>query len=238
MGHDNENSRFVCHTCIDDFYLKEEIRCEGKSRTCMICAKKRRTIAFGDLCSRVHDIITSEFVPTDREPGSWTLYKEAGIDWVRKGQSMYDILDEMLKCGDSLIKSVKKELSSRYYSFEDMVSGEEDLYGDEIHYELRDPDDYRFRGTWLDFETEIRTRARFFNSKAESRLKEIFCDLDCFKNYAKPLIRKIEPNAETEVLYRARCAFNRTEIAHILENPVHELGAPSSRLAVSGRMNP
>ena len=238
MGYDNKNGRFVCHACIGDSYLKAEIRREETLHVCMICGEKQRAIAFCGLCSRVHDVIASEFLRTESEPSSWALYKELEVDWIREGENLYDILDQMLECGKSLIKAIKKELSNRYHSFDEAAAGEEDPYGDEVHYKLRELEDYRFRGTWSDFETEIRTRARFFNTEAESHLNQIFCDLNCFQSHTKPLIRKAGPNTETEVLYRARRAFNRTEIVHILEHPAHRLGAPPSRLAVSGRMNP
>lgn len=238
MGRNNENSQFVCHACIGDVYLKGEIRSEREPHACMICGKKKRAIPFCDLCDRIHYILTSEFVRTDSEPSSWALYKELEIDWKREGENLYDILDEMLECGESLIEAVKKELSSRYYSYDEMVSGEEDPYGDEVHYRLQEPEDYQFCSTWSDFEREIRTRNRFFNSKAESLLNKIFSSLDCFQAHAKPLIRETGPGTGTEFLYRARCASYRAEIARILEHPACELGAPPSRLAASGRMNP
>ena len=238
MVRDNKNSQFVCHACVGDAYLKKEICRNGKLHTCMICRKSRQAIAFDDLCSRVHYIIISEFVLTDREPDSWIFYKETETGWIREGESMYDILDEMLKCGDLLIEAVKKELSSRYFSFDEMAAGEEDLYGDEVHYKLQESDDYWFCKRWSDFEKEICTRGRFFNSKAESYLDEIFCDLDCFQSYAKPLIREVGPGTKTEEIYRARCVFSRAEIADVLKHPRRELGAPSSRLTKSGRMNP
>ena len=238
MVRDNKNSQFVCHACVGDSYLQEEMLCNGKLHACMICRKSRQAIAFDDLCSRVHDIIISEFVLTDREPDSWAFYKETETDWTREGESMYDILDGMLKCGGSLIEAVKKELSSQYYSFDEAAAGEEDPYGDEVHYKLRETDDYWFCDRWSDFEKEIRTRGRFFNSKAESYLNEIFCDLDCFRSYTKPLIREAGPGTETERIYRARCVFDRAEIAQVLEHPRRELGASPSRLTKSGRMNP
>lgn len=238
-NYDDENPRFVCHACIGDAYLKAEIQLEEKRQTCMICGKKRgRAIAFDDLCDRVHNIVSQEFHQTASEPVSWAPYKEAEIDWERDGETIDEILYEILECDEPLIEALKEELSEQHHSFDNAAAGEEDPYGDEVHYQLRKPNDYEFLDAWSAFETEIRTRARFFSSNAESALDEIFGELSRFRTRRRPLIREAGQGTATEVFYRARRAFDNAEIARIVEHPARELGAPPSRSAESGRMNP
>ena len=235
---DDNNDTFVCHACIGDRYLKSEIRRQGSAQTCMICSKRKRAIDFGDLCDRVHQVITDEFDRTANEPESWAAYKGGDVDWERDSEPIDKILYDVLECDEPLMEALKEELSNQHHSFDNAAAGEEDPYGDEVHYEPSEPNDSEFRGAWSTFETEIRTRARFFNSKAKSILDEIFRDLNRFSNHSKSLIREAGPNTNTEVLYRARSASDTTEIARMVEYPATELSAPPSRLTGSGRMNP
>ncbi len=237
-NNEDDNPPFVCHACIGDRYLKSEIRRGGTVQTCMICSKRKRAIDVGDLCDRVHQVITEEFDRTASEPESWTPYKEANVDWERNGEPIDQVLYEVLECDEPLIEVLKEELSNQHHSFDDAASGEEDPYGDEAHYEPSEPNDIEFRDAWSTFETEIRTRARFFSSKPESILDDIFSDLNRFRTHTKSLFQKAGPNTKTEVLYRARRASDLKEIGHIVEHPARELCAPPSRSTGSGRMNP
>ncbi len=235
----DESPRFVCHECIGDTYLKAEIQREEKRQGCMICGKKRnRAIAFDEVCERIHDIVNQEFQLTASEPESWAPYKEADIGWDREGETIDEILYEILQCDQPLIDALKEALSEEHHSFDDAAAGEEDPYGDEVHYELCKPNDYEFHDMWSAFESEIRTRARFFSSKAESALDEIFGDLARFWTPSRPLVREVGPGSATELLYRARRAVDNAEIARIVEHPARELGAPPPQAAGSGRMNP
>ena len=235
---DEENDTFVCHACIADRYLKSAIRRKGGAQTCMICSKRKRAIGFVDLRDRVHQVITDEFDRTANEPESWAAYKEGDVDWERDGETVDQILYDVLGCDEPLMEALKEELSNQYHSFDDAAAGEEDPYGDEVHYESREPNDSAFRGAWSTFETEIRTRARFFSSKANLILDDIFRDLNRFSNYSTSLIREAGPNTNSDVIYRARRASDTTAIARMVIHPATELSAPPSRLSGSGRMNP
>ena len=235
---DNENEQFVCHECIGDDYLKSDIRRSGSVQTCSMCDSVRPAIAFGVLCDRVQKIVSEEFVRTPSEPENWTLYKEGNVDWEREGEPIDSILYEILESDQPLIEALKEELSDRHHSYDDALCGEEDPYGDDVHYILEKPDDAKFIDAWSTFESEIRTRARFFSSKAETTLDDIFGDLSSFQTRKRPIVREAGPKSETNVLYRARSASSHADITRIVENPARELGAPPSRLTGSGRMNP
>jgi hypothetical protein len=232
-GDEDDAPRYVCHECIGDAYLKAEIQREEKLHTCVLCGKKERAVAFDELCDRVHKIVSEEFDPTASEPESWTEE-----DWEREGDAIDEVLTEILECGEPLVEALKRELSDQYFSIDDASVGEEDPYGEEARYRPRNPDGYGLYETWSDFETEIRSRARFFSSTAESALDDIFGELSRFRNHERPLIREAGPGTMMDVLYRARRAFGHAEIARIIEHPARELGPPPSRSAGSGRMNP
>lgn len=232
------SASFVCHRCIGDAFLKTEIKRVKSLHTCMICGGHRRAIAFCDLCERVHGIVSEEFQPTDSQPESWEAYKDGDIGWERDGQSVDELLEEMLECNQKLIDAIKEELSGKHFSLDDAAAGEEDPYGDEVQYELREANDSDFHDAWTAFESELRTKARYFSSHAEVALKSIFGDFNRFKNHKQPLIREAGPGTTTEFVYRARRAVDNEEIRRMVEHPGRELGAPPSRVAGSGRMNP
>ncbi len=233
-----DDLQYVCYGCIGDAYLKAEIKADGKRQLCGICGNRRRSIAFDSLCERVHQIVSEEFKRTASEPDNWALYKESDYDWEREGDQIEEILYEILECNESLIAAVKERLSDLHFSFDEAAAGEEDPYGDEAHYVRRKPDDHELWRAWSHFEDEIRTRARFFNRTAKSFLDGIFGELSRFGAQKRALIRDAGPGTPTQFLFRARRAFGTSEIARIVERPARELGAPPSRSAGSGRMNP
>jgi hypothetical protein len=238
MSEIEDDLQFVCYECIGDAYLKAEIKAEGKCQPCAICGNRQCSIAFDSLCERVHQIVSEEYERTASEPDNWALYKESDYDWEREGDQIEEILYEILECDEALIAAVKERLSDLYFSFDEAAAGEEDPYGDEAHYVQRKPDDREFQGAWSLFEKEIRTRARFFSRTAESVLDGIFGELSRFGTQKRALIRDAGPGTPTQFVFRARRAFSSDEIARIVEHPARELGAPPSRSAGSGRMNP
>jgi hypothetical protein len=195
-------------------------------------------MAFDSLCERVHQVVSEEFERTASEPDNWAIYKESEFDWEREGDQIDEILYEILKCDEPLIIALKERLSDLYFSFDEAAAGEEDPYGDEAHYVQRKPDDHELWGAWSHFEDEIRTRARFFSRTAEAFLDAIFGNLSRFGTQKRALIRDAGPDTPTQFMFRARRAFDVSEIARIVEQPARELGAPPSRSAGSGRMNP
>ena len=220
-------------------------RCGGETkaaksdgRICMICGKCRRSIPFDALCERVHQIISEEFERTASEPDNWALYKESESDWEREGDQIEEILYEILECDEPLITALKERLSDLYFSFDEAAAGEEDPYGDDAHYVPRKPNGHKLWDAWSRFEDEIRTRARFFSRTAESVLDGIFGELSRFGTQKRVLFRDAGPDTAMQFVYRARRAFSSGEIARIVERPARELGAPPSRSAGSGRMNP
>lgn len=224
--------KFVCHGCIGDAYLKAEIVKERKVATCMICGKKQEAMLFDELCERVHEIVSEEFVVTDAYSEGWEE------DWERSGDPVDSILYEIVECDEPLIEELKERLSDQYFSFDAAKAGEENPYGNDVQYKQREPNDYELQDAWSVFEAEIRTRARFFSKTAENVLDDIFGELNRFRAPKRSLVRDVGPGTSTNVIFRARQAFGNAKIAHILEHPARELGAPPFRWAGSGRMNP
>jgi RES domain/HEPN/RES N-terminal domain 1 len=233
-----DDLEFVCYDCIGDAYLKAEVKAGGKCQLCAVCGNRQHSVAFDSLCERVHQIVSEEFERTASEPDNWALYKESDYDWEREGDQIDEILYEILECDERLIAAVKERLSDLYFSFDEAAAGEENPYGDEAQYKQRKPNDRELWSAWSRFEDEIRTQARFFSRTAESFLDGIFGEIGRFGTQKRALIRDVGPGTPTQFMFRARRAFGTPEIARIVERPARELGAPPSRSARNGRMNP
>jgi len=235
----DDEAQYVCSACIGDGFLKAEIERADDRRLCMICDGTRAAIAFEELCDRVHGIVSADFVPTAGDPEhAWGTPWEPGIDRVRAGSDVDEVLYEILESGNELLDQVKERLSDLHHSFDAVMAGEEDPYGEEARYKARKPDDYELRDDWTLFQDEIRTQARFFSGTAEAVLGRIFGELRRFRTFDRPLVREAGPGTGTRHLFRGRRAFADDEIAAIVEHPARELGAPPARAAGSGRMNP
>ena len=83
LTHEDDEDRFVCHECIGDSYLKREVHRTEPAQTCMICGKRRRAIAFGHLCDRIHEVITEEFDRTASEPENWVALSRTRFPWTQ-----------------------------------------------------------------------------------------------------------------------------------------------------------
>jgi len=230
MRSTSSQPKFVCHRCIGDAYLKDEISKMGKLHKCIICMKRRKAIPFEELCQRVHVIVSEEYVATSDD---WDER-----EWRRDGEDIDSVLYEVLEVDGALIDAVKAHLSDLHYTYEEAQIGEEDPYGDAAHYVPRQANDFNLHGAWSEFEAEIRTRARFFSKTAESILDDIFGELNRFRARKRSLIRDVGPSTSTNVIFRARRASDHAAITKILEHPARELGAPPMASAGSGRMNP
>ncbi|MFD1702930.1 RES family NAD+ phosphorylase [Methylopila henanensis] len=234
VGQDEEH-RYVCHECIGDAYLKNEIERIGAVHTCMICDKRQKCTDFEELCDRIHVIMTEDF---ERVSSDSYSYYGGGLDLERSGDGLYQIFYEIIESEGYLLDEIKEYLSNCHYSYDDAAMGEENPYGDETNYRYRKPSINEALGEWAAFETEIRSRSRFFNRRAEVILNGIFAPLARFKNRERDIIRDAGPGTNLSKIFRARRATTNAEIARIVENPIAELGAPPSRHAGSGRMNP
>jgi DNA-directed RNA polymerase subunit RPC12/RpoP len=60
---------YLCHACVEDRFLKAEIKAEGSKAVCMRCGKKRLAMDFVELTLRIDDAIQEHFVPTSGDEG-------------------------------------------------------------------------------------------------------------------------------------------------------------------------
>ena len=80
---------------------------------------------------------------------------------------------------------------------------------------------------WKRFCESITYDVRFFNEDAEQKLKEIFDGIQHQKDRdLNPPVRRLKPNDQKSVFWRARIANNQNDREDIGKRPALELGAP------------
>lgn len=120
-----------------------------------------------------------------------------------------------------------------------MTYSHEEPYDDDVHYEESPAEQFYVKQSWDTLCTEIKSRARFFSPVSEKILNELFGDLNTLTTFnGTPVVQTISPDSENGHLYRARIAKTEHDVKKILMSPVNELGAPPSKHAQAGRMNP
>ena len=229
----------ICHQCIGDEFLANEVRELGEGLLCRFCSEVRPALTFDEMADRVHEALKEHYVHTSVdpvEPYEYFLQRE-GL-WERRGEPVEIVIAEMAGIEEDVARDLTELLSEKHWEFGLERTGEEALYDSEAHYEELDPDDFDFRETWSSFITEIQSHARFFSPYAEEMLESIFGDLESLKTHEGiPSIRLIQPGDPDAFVWRARAAQSRKDLSNILECPVRELGPPPSSLSRAGRMN-
>jgi hypothetical protein len=234
---DNRDDTYVCHECVGDAFLKQEIRRDGRKQECHFCGKTRKAWPLDELAERIKGVIEEHFRITPSDPSDEGFVYDKDMDWQRRGYPVADVIAEIAELKSEPAEAVRERLSEKT-SYDAFEGGYEEPFGSDTYYEEGRPDTHGFHESWDFFRQEVRTRSRFFGRNAQRALDEIFGDLASLKTReGTPAIKKILPSDKVRYLYRARIAYSESELRKILLEPVKELGPPPSRLARAGRMN-
>ena len=234
----DNSTKHICHRCIRDQFLSDEVKEDGVSSLCSYCGKQGKTLGLDDLANRIHEVLQEHFCLTPGypdEPYEFLLYSED--QWEPRGEAVDIVIEDMVGLHGGAATDLTSLLSDRH-RYQAAKDGEEDPYGPEATYEERLPYDLGFRLTWTEFRADIRTRSRFLNASAEEMLIEIFGDLTALRTWDdRPVIKQINPADQDHFIWRGRTARSSQELEAILRSPAKELGPPPPESAKGGRMN-
>ncbi len=236
--HDSE-AKHICHTCIGDQFLADEVNKEGTPVICSYCGETREAMTLEYLADRIHEVIEDHFERTSSEPDwfSSIMLRERMLDcWVPDGEPVVDLIADIACVTEEIAKDQTELLSGRFrYSV--IREGGEDPYDSEAYYEECSPNDQGYRFSWNAFRNEIMYRERIFPENAEPVLEEIFGDPSALETYdGTPVVREVNPSDEFPI-WRARTAQSKEELIAIIKNPAQQLGPPPHKSATAGRMN-
>jgi len=231
----------ICHECVGEDFLNDQIRREGKRGKCTYCKKSRKVKKLKWLAESIHQAMEQHFHLTSDEPSALEYAisrdKESNYEWERRGVSVDFIIQELAEVNEHIAKDMQQYLMDEFGP-EPNEYYEEDPFGGEAQYEESRPDDQRFQESWNYFRKEVATQARFFSRSAEEVLNELFGDIGTLKTIdGDSVVKSTGPTCKDRFLYRARVSQSKFILEHILKDPVHQMGAPDSKIAKSGRMN-
>jgi HEPN/RES N-terminal domain 1 len=221
---DDCHDTYICHRCVGDSFLKQEIRRDGRKQECHFCGKTRKAWPLDELAERVQSVIEEHFRITPSDPNEEGFVYDKDMDWQRRGDPVADVIADIAELDSEPAEAVRERLSekTRYDAFE---GGYEEPFDSDTYYEEGNPDTHGFHESWEFFRQEVRTRSRFFGRNAQRALDEIFGDLASLKTWeGRPAIKEILPTDEARFLYRARIAYSESELREILLDPVRRQG--------------
>ena len=224
----------ICHSCIGDEFLADELKEKGTYSNCNYCGKENEAVPLDTLAERVHDVIEEHFrlIPSEPEdPEDWLL-QHLGQWPPIDGYSITDIVTDLVEGSDKFVSDLICLMADIYdpptWGYKDSLDIER-LYGPDSEYQERSLDDKPFHSAWNQFKQEIQSRARFFSTNADMILHEIFGDLTTLQTFdGRPVIREVNPSDRDLPIWRGRVAQSHADIDEILKSPTSQLGPPPS----------
>jgi DNA-directed RNA polymerase subunit RPC12/RpoP len=235
-----QEQQYICHKCVGEEFLKNEIQKVGKKNKCAYCGRKFKTVSLSWLAQKIHIGIDGHFHLTPDHPTgiecAFVSDRESNYEWERHGEPVNSLIQEIAEIEETVANDVQSYLA--YHCGGDPRDGEENPYDVEACYEEDSTDDYSFHESWAFFCREIKYNSRFFNQAIEQVLDEIFDGIASFKTFAgKSIVRVAGPNSENPVIFRARVSQTKESLDQILKAPAKELASPPPKNAKHGRMN-
>jgi hypothetical protein len=139
-----------------------------------------------------------------------------------------------------IAEDIRQVLSDRHEATGiDIETPLQSPFAPEVQYQRsNEVNDREFRSAWSEFETTLKTKARYFSPTAESILSSIFKDLHLQQTAeGQGVIVTGGPGTALSALYRARTVQTVAKLRTALSRPDKEVGPPPAFAATGGRMN-
>jgi RES domain-containing protein len=229
FNNDDLTEKRICHECVGEPYLSDEIRQSPEAGTCAYCDEVAPSITLDDLADHIETAFKAHYIRT-------------AIPTFEGGRDGYPVVNaiadaagiEMAAAEDTLL--LLQERYPKHYDKDTM--DEESEFSSDAYYNEKGPDASEWKAEWWDFENSLKTEARFFSQRSANLLREVFGDVDKLRTRNdRPPVIKAGPGTRLKHLYRARVFQADSALEKALRRPDLELGSPSSKLANAGRMN-
>ena len=232
---ESEETRYVCHACIGDEVLAQQVENGGTQGKCNYCFAAGPAVDVSELSDRIQQVFEGHF-----EPISLFLDEQTDDYWFHLRSYLEDtetVIERVAGLNSSIANHVRELLFNRFAEVTDPTEMAENLYHKDMFYQEREGDPSEFRLAWWEFRNEIQYRARFFGTTAAS-LGKIFADLDSFSSWwGRPVIREIKPGDSDSYFWRGRTVYSESEVKEIIDSPSQGMGPPPTNQAKAGRMN-
>lgn len=235
-------TRAICHGCVGEDYLREEMRREGRRRTCAYCGGRRRSYLISEMSERIEEVFRQHYDRTSDQPEPEQQMAmsdpESGYDWERDGEPVVLAIANAAEIPEAAATDIQHILGRRNWDFELAKMGEESEFADTAYYEQRGTDDRHWQDEWKEFEHSLRSEVRFFSPNLADHLRAVFRDLDRLSAPGgRPLLVDVGPGTSMRSVYRARSFQSESPLLEALSRPDLHLGPPPAKHASAGRMN-
>ncbi|WP_354669127.1 RES family NAD+ phosphorylase [Rhizobium sp. S163] len=181
-----------------------------------------------------------EKTPQDPEGYEAAMHfdKESDYSWSRGGDPVQEIISDAVGVSSEIAEDVQDSLVSKYWDYDDQLSGVESDYGDEARYIYQDPGFGRWQSVWDEFVRSLKFEARLFSTKGVEQLSAILGGIERLDTPSgRSVLVEIGPGSPIKKLFRARVFQSDAALKAALAKPDEELGPPPSHAASAGRMN-
>ncbi|MFX4226390.1 MAG: RES family NAD+ phosphorylase [Porticoccaceae bacterium] len=246
---DELSNKYICHQCIGDEYLSNDVRTTGKKHKCGYCGSREPAISLDELADRTEAAFAEhmERTPTDMSTYECLAHndREGDFEWMRAGEPITDALQHYVRIQEEPASDLQELLSERHADMDAAAAGEECDFSEDSYYERKTTDGSRhWHVLWEKFEKELKERARLWNADAGKILERVFKDLNEVRSQeGKPIFVIAGPETSLTHVYRAREFASESDMRASLKtfkserSIARELGPPPHRLARAGRMN-
>ena len=232
----------LCYACVGEAYLGNEIGRDGKRAKCSYCGNTRRCYSLGNVAERVQVAFEQHYIRTSDQPTSWqyTLMsdRESSYEWSRDGEPVTDAIANAAEIRQEAAEDIQQILEATHDDFDSAAMGEETEFSGDTHYEEKCASDRVWQEEWRNFESSLKTEARFFSRTAARHLASIFDGIDDLRTRGgQPLVVDAGPSTDFRSVYRARVFQSGEMLKEALCRPDTYLGSPPASVATAGRMN-
>jgi hypothetical protein len=154
------------------------------------------------------------------------------------GDPLSYYLGEYLEIDDSIAEELAEELD-RQEDYDRYDPCSQAFYDGTILYRRGDPRHYaqNLSGDWQRFEENLKHNRRFFDPEALVLLDRLTGGRQELLEGGLAIVT-IGPWAESQPLFRGRCADSKEEAASFLKDPMRHIGPPPKEKARASRMTP
>ena len=163
---EHEGHQYVCHACIGDKILAEQVEQEGVKAECAYCQTTKATLTLADLSNRIHEVLEKHFqsIPEDDIPEQWLGYFD----------DAETVIEKIASVEQSIAADVREYLFNRQVQTADVGESSGNMYSPRELFIERETDTFDFRSDWWNFKHETHSRARYFGAITVATLDKIF----------------------------------------------------------------
>lgn len=235
-------SKPLCYRCVDDTYLRREVRFKGKRLQCSYCGKAGAAFLVGEVAELVDAAFQQHYTRTSDEPDAFEYAMlsddEFSSWWERHGEPVVYAIMNAAGIPEKAASDIQEILEGEHFDYEAAKLGEESEFAAESHYEEKGSDDSVWQEEWLAFERALKTEARFISRSGANHLASVFDGITTWKTRdGRPLVIDAGPGTTLNALYRARVFQSDDKLKAALARPDQQIGSPPPFVATAGRMN-